>query len=634
MSRRTVVLSDKKQFEAYRAKHPRFEESIVYCDNERFYAFLKESGVEFRELTELSLRSEWNNINSWGVGRANEWIRIANEAGFFRKLDWPSAVCVPYSYILVNAVKNLIYAKKLVAERPGAVVVFEGGARRRFPHFSGNLFLNTFLEKLAVNAGIPVERISLPPADPEPYLENHHNRLVASVKKAVKSLIVRLVSAFSKVKPGHAVLAHGSLRHLASTLVELRARKVPVGLYDFDFHFEQFSFCFKNGIPYWIPACVPAVRTVDSEKVATEALAEMNAALRAMPTGFFVYAGFDMADFISECIFADMKDYFRQSAPQAAFYEALFSASGAKVTLVDEDYGVRGSFLAAVARSRGLTSFCLSHANVDMEFEVPASAQVFAQSWTFVQSEFEKRMYVQKGWDPGKVIVSGTPRYDVLAPERASRKTARPKPAEKLKVLYPSAGLWLNSPDLHGHVGNHIVSTGDIQRSVLIEIAKAMRGLPVELWVKTHSYESEPMFQKLIAECRAQYGTDLRFVRSSESFLKILTDCDVMMIGYWSTAMIESAFCRVPTLYVDLVGIQNTVVNEFAGPGFCSVVTDAASMEKALRGFSEAKEIACSGPEAGKEADYYVGKADGKSTKRVCDFIANAARLAALEKRG
>ena len=142
-----VVISNEKQFQAFQV-HCGGDRSryAVFCDNPSYFGTLEAGNVNFHRLDEFLIQDRWAQVNAWGCERAAEWIRLWREkAGGGPNLA--EIMFLHLGYVLVQSVKNLLLAGIVFDEsKPERVLVFEGGARRRFPEFSGNVFMNYFLK--------------------------------------------------------------------------------------------------------------------------------------------------------------------------------------------------------------------------------------------------------------------------------------------------------------------------------------------------------------------------------------------------------------------------------------------------------------------------------------------------------
>jgi len=342
--------------------------------------------------------------------------------------------------------------------------------------------------------------------------------------------------------------------------------------------------------------------------------------------GFFDFEGRDLKGFVKKLVLGDLMPYLEELSRNRRQFGRLFElGGGTSAVVVDEDYGDRGAPFAGCAAERGLPLVCVSHANMDVDFEVPASGRKFGPSETLVNSPFEKFMYASRGWDESRIHVLGTPRYDRLA-GLVGKETgkAEKNPRTEKKILFCAATPWMQSPDDLGHLGCHVTCLGEIQNRVFISTLKALHGLPCEVWLKVHDYETEPMWRRL-AE-RHGSGEKIFFRRAHEDFMGLVSACDAMVLGYWSTAMIEAGFCRKPVFYLDDAGIKNGVVRRFAEAGFCRLLQSERELRQAFVDdvFVDAQPARVLPDES--RTDYYIGCRDGQSSARAAGFI--------LEKAG
>ncbi|MBI4432066.1 MAG: hypothetical protein HY592_01090 [Candidatus Omnitrophica bacterium] len=614
---KAVVLSNQSQYRKFeQATLGRLDAWKIYCDNERFYGFFKAKGIAFEVLDEFSLKDLWADINTWGCLVTGRWVRLSQERRIFPDVNLISVIRLFFSYTLIPAVKNYYYAQRIVEkERPEEVLIFISSAKRDYPFFSGNAHLNTFLKARCVSAGIPFQEII---AEEEGAGEHVMPFQDKSFKSRIAKWVKKAMEVFCRfcMKPGRRplVLVHGSLRHLAPVLEGLKSRRVPAAIYDFAFHREQFLFAARKGMPYLLPSSGNFSKTVENQ------LAAAFEAARA--ESLFVYQGYDFSDFVRDEILPTTRTYWGRLEGEQMFYERLLKDFFIGAVVLDEDYALRGSFLAAFMRKKGVPIFCVSHANLAVSFAVPAEGMTFNHSTTLVHSDFEKDMYAARGWNPEGIQVTGTPRYDRLI-RMLEEKSGNPPPKnERLQLLFCATGLWLHSPDQQGYLGNHNICFGGIQIPVIRAIFQAIEGLPVDLIIKPHSYESIPLWKSFLE--KESPGKHVTLAKHSDDFFKILLESDAMLVAYWSTAMIESAIGKVPTFFVALPPFQSDILNRYAQDGYCKVVSSAESLRSELTWLAREGRDQYQSRFSRRNPGYYLGLNDGKASDRAVRFVEKA----------
>ncbi|MBI3251915.1 MAG: hypothetical protein HYZ52_01155 [Candidatus Omnitrophica bacterium] len=617
-----VVLSNWSQYQKFLEARHRPGDFEVFCDNPRFYDTLAAQGVPYRVLDEIQMKESWAEINAWGCAQVSRWMKACQAERIFSQVDLASVVRHFFAMTLIPAVKNYRFAQTILSW-PGfdRVLVFEPMNKRKFPFFSGNAYLNYFLKEEAGPRGIPVTRLSVYEKENREYVVPVAPgwNAAANAKKTLKKIFHLICLRRPRLMRKITVLAHGSLRHLSETIRELRKRGEAIALYDFEFHLEQFLFALKNRIPYLLPDSFGPAGGGDA-MLARRYAVEFKAALAlARRMEVFSYEGRDFSDFIERELFYGLEDYCLEWAKRTHLYEKMLETCGLRALVMDEDYALRGSFLAGFMKAKGLKLFCVSHANLGVDFSIPEADRIFHHSWTLVHSEFERDMYAVRGWDPSKFILTGIPRYDRLV--RFSEQK-RPWKKGKIRLLYTATGLWKFSPDQHGYLGCHFVCYGDFQVPAFRVILEAIEGLPIELFIKPHSAESVPYWRAFVRQFKVK--NTLHVGNSGDDYFRMLASSDAMILSYWSTGLIEAALCGIPTFFVASPLFESPVLKQFSGDGYCHLVNDAASLRSKMRTLCQ------EGPDffhkgtVRHRPEYYLNFLDGESTRRAAGFIQNS----------
>ncbi len=628
---KAVVISNKSQFDKLRELGWEAQEYQVYCDNIRLHAWLRENGISFISLGEELLRDKWDAINAWGCQSMLEWGRRSRQKEYFRELDLPAVLNLFLSYILIPAVKNYHFAQ-IILEKPGlsGVLIFKTENRRKYPYFSGNVHLNHFLELLGRRRGVPVEEISVYEKENEGYVVPLERAgWSAQVKAWLKGWVNGVYGGFVQPNGRIRVFVKGSIKHLGSCVQALKRRKADVAIYDFEFHREQWAFARAENIPYYIPSCFRAKKGADRKGFADGLVTALRVSLEeAIRERLFVYEGENLGDFVREHVFYGVEDYLWGLMPEAEIFENILASCDVKAWLVDEDYALRGAFLAAFMKARRVAFYCVSHANMAVSFSVPPESRCFSNSTTLVQSMFEKEMYASRGWDPGRIVVTGAPRYDRLLELKKSlrRRPARQR-GDKIKLLYAATGLWLYSPDQHGYLGSHSVCFGDYQIPAFRMILEAAKDLPIEMVVKPHSAEAVSSWRRFVRSA----APAITVTEASEDFFKLLVESDAMILSYWSTGLIEAGLAGIPSIFV-APQIDSAVLSEFSKNGYCRLVKTKEELRAELKHLCEGGPERCLSASARVRSDYYLGNNDGKSAGRVVDLILSGGVAGAVEK--
>lgn len=617
-----VVLSNFSQYEAFLKKGCDLAKFRVFCDNTRFYNSLEQKGIPYEALDEFEIQDRWKKINEWGCQAACGWIRSSRGGGFFKGIDFPSVVYHLFSRVLIQMLKNFSYAKLLMERcRPSTIVVFETALRPSFPDFYGNRFLNHFIERQAMKKGMLVEKISVIGEKAPEYVPNYFSkitRLIRWSRSRSKRMMEKSYGTWVKPNLGGAFLAYGSLKHLGPVIQALKKKGGKVVLYEPEFHQSQREFARREGIPYLISACFPNRSFVSPQQWIQEAHAAILQSLdEAIQRGNFVFEEEDFGPFVKEEIFATLKDWL---APLASRFNDCENVLGAKKilgVLVDDDFGHKGGFWAAFCRMKGIPVYCVSHANLAVDFCVPPKSRGFNQSTTFVHSEFEKKFYEARGWEGSQIVVTGAPRYDRLF--GWSHPSTKKRSKGPFKLLLCATSLWPHSPNQRGYLGSNIATYSGVQMPASRAILETVKNYPLQLMIKPHSLEPVPLWERLVKEMKMQ--NQVVITRASDDIFKLYQECDAMILSYWSTALIETALLRLPTIFVDLCGLYGDSLNDFASQGFCQLVRSQEALERTLRELCLKKQPPMQLELSEEVREYYLGKREGNAASRVAETI-------------
>ncbi len=609
---KAVVLSNEAQYQIFLENSSDLNDFVIFCDNERFYDFLNERGLKYEILDEFLIKDKWEEINNWGCGRASGWIRQCKERGFFKAFDLYSAIYLYFSVDLILALKNYYYADHLLKKTDlSELVVFESKVPWTYPNLPGNYVLNYWLKKLSQQKNIRTKIFLVDEKRPAP------RKSLASI---VKGVLQKIYSCVAKPEKNGGVMVYGSLKHLASTLIELKNRSMNVFLYDNEFHFEQFLFALRYHVRYLTPESFSKKIYTDQAKFIKNSMSELTSALIGSEIeDFFVYGSYDFSEFIHEMIIPSMKSYMEELPAKLDHYQNIIDTCQPSGILVEEDFAAR-AVMAAFMKSKKIPVFCVSHANAVVEIEVSPNEQVFNLSKTFINAEYEKAGYIARGWDPDVFAATGTPRYDRLL--QMKRANAGKNGSRKKQILYCAGFLWNFHPDVLGYIGTNIYLCRPFETISIKALLKAIEGLPIEIVIKPAYLADEPLWRELIKELKPQNCVTV--AKHSDDFFKLLTESDAMALSYWSTAVIESAMCEIPTVYIDLKSQANKPIREFGEQGFFNIVTDPKTLRDEMEMVCGLKERPKKPKHSNEALEYYLGKRDALGTARVADYILEA----------
>ena len=611
---KAIVLSNQKQFKKFEGLRLSPNEALVFCDNERLYAFLKDRNLRFEKLDEFLLKDQWEEINQWGIGNAAEWIRICRDKGHFNAYDYPSVIFLWFSVLLISAVKNFLYVRHMVEKyKIDEFYFFDGEVDEKYPELAGNVTLNYFIRDVATMEGFKIHLLDLCQVK-EPLFESAS--IATKLKRFMRSVVQKIYGAAIRPRRGYEVMAFGTLRHLASTMLQLKKSGCKICFYDDQFHFEHLCFSIKAGIPYFLPSCFSLDLKAERESSLRGAAAEMVASLvHPDCANLFLYKTYNFKNFIKKKIFGTMDDYLVRLSKEEAIYRQATKALGFTGVLLDEDFNAH-SFFAEFMKRSDVKNFCISHASYAIDCIVPEKSRCFSQSYTFVLGEHEKDAYVDRGWDPTKIVVTGTPRYDRLV----SLTSNPPAKTDRItRVLFCGAFLWPYSPDALNVIGCDIYTYRYFQVLALRTLLRAARDLPLSIIVKPHYSEDEALWKDFVKD--AQPNCQVRVTKASEDFSDLLAQCNAMVLCAWSATLMEAGIARVPVFYVDSNQLESRQVNLLKKCGLCHIVQNAFDLEMALKSLCERKSLKVEPRKLSSAQEYYLGDLSGQASSRVAKFI-------------
>jgi len=332
---------------------------------------------------------------------------------------------------------------------------------------------------------------------------------------------------------------------------------------------------------------------------------------------FWVYDGYDFLPFMQAHIFPQMKHYLLQCAFEKQTLDQLFEKTGARAILVDEDFGGKGSFFSSYATLKGMSLYCISHANLAVDFSVKQSSCHYAKGVTFTHSTFERDMYRARGWNPEKIVVSGTPRFDSLFSKSSGFERLKTK--HSFRMLVCAGCLWEHTPDNIGYLGDHLYSLRQIQEPAFLGILKSVQNLPVSLLLKPHDFEDENLWRAFLKSHKG--SSDIHFFRHSVSFDALMRFADVMVVSYLSTAIIECGIMNKTVLYYEPFPSGSAVASGYEKAGLCKIVYTPQDLRQSIQScLTSSTRMPV---KAASEREYYLGLNDGLGTKRVVNHIMN-----------
>ena len=605
-----AVLSNKDQYKALSDSSFNMSDIKVLCDNPDLYGFLSDEGVEFEALREESIKESWEEINTWACEKALLWDRHVKDSSFFDGVELNKALYVYFSFYLVSFLKNYLFSELIYDKyNPEEVVVFDNVTSSEFPLFNGNYFLNMFLGELAAERNLKTLSISL----------EDHKPLSISKKEKIRSFAQDLYSRlYCTSKKDKVFVACGTLKHLERVMAELKKEGKKVIVFDFAFQPEQLVFCLKRGIRYYVPrlpeahVSKPGAGTFDYKEDFIKALKSLRS------KEWFKYKNKDLSGLLCGELSSSSSGYLEGISSWASIYEQIIDTYDVEGLIVNEDLSPRRGFMTAFFKSRGISTFCISHGYGPVKFSLREPDRTFVLSETFVHSRYERELYSSKGWDERHLHVTGVPRCDSLV-ELKRKIKARPKGGKRtMKVMFCGNTLHGFTPGDPSYIGESELMWGENMRVCLKDVINSIEGHDIELIVRPHSWhvDDRELWTDLISKIK---GTNkVRLASPKADFFDLLYECDAMILGYWSTAAIEGIIFGIPTVVLDHTGLEDK--HDFAKKGLCTVARSFNQLNNIVNdlftSFATGEENSCPSGNTGDNT-FYTGINDGVGTQRV-----------------
>ena len=601
-----TVLSDIEQYNAAKEKYNSLEGIKVLCDNPDFYAFLDKNNIEFERIDEDLVRQNWSDINKWACEKAIDWGNKCKLSDHFGLLKIDKSMYLVFSYILASLIKNFLYSEHIMSSYDFSEILVFKFENAQYPRFNGNFFLNTFLKEKSRGKGIKVNDIEVL------YLNKRKNK---GLKGRVKDLIQITYSGFSKVLKGrYSCVVSGSLMHLRSVISGLKEKGKSIALLDANYNLEKHIFAVKNNIGYFVPESF-SDRSYDLSQLSSDDKEEIKRSLEE--NKFFTFNDTDLTGYVWSMVLEGGLEAAREKIAVAQKYRDMVEALKPDFVVLDEDISDERSFLAAFLKSQDIPVFCVSHGYMLTNFSVGPEFRTFDLSTTFVNSEFEKALYLARGWTEENIVVTGMPRYDgLLAIGKGPGGKASDTP---MKILYCASSILEDNPRLYSYLGIHKRQNGMMIIQNLKDSMEAVSGKDIELIIKPHDEGEEFLWVDLIS--KETDNSNIKVVPAKSSFFDLLLDCDAMISSYWSAAINESAILNIPTIVADYYKDDN--LHPDINCGLFKVVHNGDELKGQVNKLYEDFTQKRMNVDYSKNSNfsYYLGRCDRNNSERVVNYI-------------
>ena len=607
---KAIVLSNKEQFNAASWVVLKDPEARILCDNRDFDTFLKEKGIEFTTIGDIDIKPSWKDIDAWSCEKSllsdKELRRF-----YVDKVDIGNILYPWFSYYLDGFLRSYLLAKFILEKYDlSEIMVFENVYSREIPLSNTNYFLNLSLRYLAEKTSRKVTLLDSKEAGPAKANRSFKEHL----RKMTSAAYSLLCSRITKIP---SFIFRGNTDHMASLIRDVKGKGYDVFFYDFEFRLKDFLYSLKNGMPYIVGrrlSCKGSCSSFFDSYV--KAFDDMIGYLSSIK--WFSYKGEDISGILCPEITKAIGAYIGTIAVDSDFYSHVLSKGDIRGVIVSEDQSPYGSFFAAFFKSHDIPVSCISHGYPIMGMPIDIGKQGFCLSDTFIQSEYEKDLYVSWGWDAKNLHVTGKPVYDELA---LIRRNGLSKGNRVMRILFCGTTLIPFNPLVNMYGGGYYELEGAHTRKCLAGLINAVAPYSdIEVIIKPHYSYDQRLWHDAINEYNGKARVTL--VPATSDFLSVASTCYAMFTSCWSTAVIECLMLGMPVVRMDYTcaDIRSRLIPE----GMCVINSDMGNLDKLISEFHTSfKENNMPGYPMcnGEHYNYIVGKVDGKSASRVLDKI-------------
>jgi len=223
-----------------------------------------------------------------------------------------------------------------------------------------------------------------------------------------------------------------------------------------------------------------------------------------------------------------------------------------------------------------------------------------------VQGNFTKKILLKMGCNPKDIVITGQPRYDLLA----NRKFDKDKVFKEFD-LNPNKKLVLLTTQPMRFWG------GEGKEALIRGVLLAMKELTqYQLLIKLHPMEEKEY--NFYARITKEIGVDAKIVYDADIY-ELINACDVMVTGF-STTVFEAVILDKPVITINLTHKPDLMPYAESGiaVGVSRVEDIKPAIKKALENTGLRKRLEKNRKKFIREHLY---KIDGKSTERVVNLI-------------
>lgn len=581
----------------------RSPETVFLCTNQEAAKECVKMGAPYVVLDEDLIRGNYRRINQWAIEQALFFIRRYRDDK--RKHLFLESYFYDIKSVFIRVLKYILVLDK-VMDRQEQVELTAFGDGRSILEIAYAGYCGAINKSVTFNL-LPKNKDSHASVFSRPFKAVAYEVAAIAINIASRFWLSRILG---KKRRGP-VFVSGAIQHLAPVVEELLAVKRRIIYGENFFNFEKYRYCARRGILLCVfdeprrvmnpfessQVCQSPDRIIfdgrDFSSIFNDIISNLGGDIALLNTGFD-------PDIIA--------DFFKEYKPECV--------------ILDEDFAVRRVFMI-LAKEIGIPCFVISHGvpTVTMlgDEERPAGGY-YESAVTFVNSDFEKSAFKSFFYDPDKLVVTGTPRYDALVKSNVSA-TASHRESAKKYILF--AGQGTRNYDFEDHwaadlLGPRTVHLDYTRRYLknLIEIASIRPD--IYLRIKPH-YEDQKAWGLLVGEAVRRGFCELLSPRAD--IFKLLAESDLVV------TMPSSVICEAIMLDKPVITLNygnDDLCDRYIRYGVVLMAADKQSLESAIQdclagGDAFAKMAAA----RRRHFEYFAGRFDGGASRRVAERISH-----------
>jgi len=600
----TCVLEFPEHFEVLRQGRSFSGDTRWFAASHEAEEILRKNNLPFTSLTDESISTEWNAINTWARKVSLEWFSDPAFEDVLKidNINLGNALSRPISHALIYQLKSRLIIEKLLSLGDlEAVLIFEDYEKGRRVDNSLNSLLSCYLKETQTK--LTSVRVQL------------NSKNIPSPKEALRCLVTFCLSCIPSKSHKFQCVGMGAINHIFPVLSRRKKSRETVFI-DEKLQLDTLSRCKKAGVQYSLMDSFMSFReriklwsayrtTVNNLKIRLNQVDESQ---------FFTYQNKPVPG-IKDAILRVVRKKAWPRLKPAFVAKKIFSQENSKALILHEDFNeLRAAALAVNSLNKSVV--VLSHGIPPTNCDWSNLRQKLGVADVIVNSNFERDKYIQTGYLPEKIHVLGLPRYDLIYD--CLKNSYQGAPLEEA-VLYCPHMLRELSKHQRGYLGVH--TPGALTKQYAISVMKACEKLNLKLWIKLHDDQDVGIWKRLVKE----YGDHQVTLFLHNENIFNLVKRSRLVVTTFSTVVIEALLLDRDVISMNFTGSPD--VHPFNDYGISLRAHNSAELEEALRNILYDDETQRKLRRNRKEcAEYFGGEFDGYNAERVSKYIQDMAQ--------